>query len=182
VNQVETSDLTGYQAYYYSLCIITGFIGVRRIVNQLKNDLEKPKDYYEPALEIGKEQLGANHDDVAVSYIRLGNAYYNKDHLEKAKDYYEPALEIRKEQLGANHVDVAVSYIRLGNVYYNKDDLEKAKDYYEPALEIGKEQLGANHVMLLSLTSALVTRIITKMTWRKQRITMNQHWKLEKNN
>jgi tetratricopeptide (TPR) repeat protein len=44
-----------------------------------KDDLEKAKDYYERALEIQKEQLGANHVDVAVSYFQLGNVYYQKD-------------------------------------------------------------------------------------------------------
>ena len=62
-----------------------------------EGDLEKAKDYNERALEIRKGQLGANHVDVAVSYIRLGSVYYKKDDLEKAKDYYERALGIRKE-------------------------------------------------------------------------------------
>ena len=109
-------------------------------------DLEKAKEYYEWALKIGKEQLGANHVDVAKSYSKLGNVYSDKGDLEKAKEYYEWALEIQKEQLGANHVDVARSYNNLGIVYRKTGDLEKAKEYYEWALKIRKEQLGSNHV------------------------------------
>ena len=66
-------------------------------------------EYYEWALKIRKEQLGANHVDVATSYNNLCNVYSDKGDLEKAKEYYEWALEIQKEQLGANHVDVPAS-------------------------------------------------------------------------
>ena len=109
-------------------------------------ELEKAKEYYEWALKIQKEQLGANHVDVATSYNNLGIVYKKTGDLEKAKEYYEWALKITKEQLGANHVDVAKSYNNLGNVYRKTGDLEKAKQYYEWALKIQKEQLGANHV------------------------------------
>ena len=109
-------------------------------------ELEKAKEYYEWALKIQKEQLGANHVDVATSYNNLGKVYSDKGDLEKAKEYYEWALEIQKEQLGANHVDVAKFYNNLGTVYSDKGDLEKAKEYHEWALKIQKEQLGANHV------------------------------------
>ena len=109
-------------------------------------ELEKAKEYYEWALKIRKEQLGANHVDVAKSYNNLGTVYSDKGDQEKAKEYYEWALKIRKEQLGANHVDVARSYNNLGNVYSGKGDLEKAKEYYEWALKIRKKQLGAKHV------------------------------------
>ena len=109
-------------------------------------ELEKAKEYYIWALKIQKEQLGANHVDVARSYNNLGNVYRKTGDLEKAKEYYEWALKIRKEQLGANHESVAASYNNLGNVYSDKGDLEKAKEYYEWALKIQKEQLGANHV------------------------------------
>ena len=109
-------------------------------------DLEKAKEYYEWALEIRKEQLGANHVDVAKSYNNLGTVYSDKGDLGKAKEYYEWALEISKEQFGANHVDVAAIYNNLGNVYLDAGDQEKAKEYQEWALKIQKEQLGANHV------------------------------------
>ena len=109
-------------------------------------ELEKAKEYYEWALKIRKEQLGANHVDVAKCYNNLGTVYRDTGDLEKAKEYYEWALEIRKEQLGANHVDVAKCYNNLGTVYRDTNDLEKAKEHYEWALKIRKGHLGANHV------------------------------------
>ena len=109
-------------------------------------ELGKAKEYYDWALKIQKEQLGANHVDVATSYNNLGNVYRDTGDLEKAKEYHEWALEIRKDQLGANHVDVATSYNNLGNVYRDTGDLEKAKEYQEWALKIRKDQLDANHV------------------------------------
>ena len=63
-----------------------------------KDDLEKAKDYYERALEIRKEQLGANHVDVAKFYNALGILCNDAGDLGKAKDYHERALEIRKGQ------------------------------------------------------------------------------------
>ena len=69
-------------------------------------DLEKAKEYHEWALKIKKQQLGANHVDVAASYNNLGIVYRNTGVLEKAKECYQLALKIQKEQSGANHVDV----------------------------------------------------------------------------
>ena len=109
-------------------------------------ELEKAKEYHEWALKIRKEQLSANHVDVAASYIDLGRVYSDTGDLEKAKEYFEWALEIQKEQLGANHVHVATSYNNLGTVYSMTGDLEKAKQYYEWALNIRQEQLAGNHV------------------------------------
>ena len=76
-------------------------------------DLQKAKEYYEWALEIQKEQLGASHVDVAACHNNLGTVYSKTGDLEKAKEYYEWALEIEKEQLGASHVVVAASYNNL---------------------------------------------------------------------
>ena len=108
-------------------------------------ELEKAKEYYEWALKIQKEQLGANHVDIAASYNNLGTVYSKTGDLEKAKEYQEWALKIRKDQLGANHVDVARSYNNLGTVYSRTGDLEKAKEYHEWSLKIRQEKLGANH-------------------------------------
>ena len=109
-------------------------------------ELEKAKEYYEWALIIQKEQLGANHVDVATSFNNLGNVYSHTGDLEKAKECYDWALEIKKEQLGANDVAVAAFYNNLGNVYSKTGDLEKAKECHNWALKIKKEQLGANYV------------------------------------
>ena len=109
-------------------------------------ELEKAKEYHEWALKIQKEQLGANHVDVATSYNNLGTVYSDTGDLEKAKECYHWALKIQKEQLGANHVDVATSYNNLGTVYSDTGYLEKAKECYHWALKIQKEQFGANHV------------------------------------
>ena len=65
-------------------------------------DLDKAKEYHEWALEIKKEQLGANHVDVATSYNNLGTVYSKTGDLEKAEEYYEWALKIIKEKLGGN--------------------------------------------------------------------------------
>ena len=49
-------------------------------------DLEKAWEYYEWALEIQKEQLGANHVDVAKSYNNLGTVYSKTGDLEKQRN------------------------------------------------------------------------------------------------
>jgi tetratricopeptide (TPR) repeat protein len=67
-------------------------------------------------------------------------------------------------------------------VYYKKDDLEKAKDYYERALEIRKEQLGPNHVHVAVSYFRLGHVYCKKDDLEKAGITMNEHWKLKKNN
>ena len=140
-------------------------------------ELEKAKEYYEWALEIQKEQLGANHVDVATSYNNLGTAYISTGDLEKAKECHDWALKIEKEQLGASHVDVAASYNNLGTLCSKTGDLEKAKEYYEWAVKIQKEQLSANHVDVAGSHNNLGT--VYRMTGDLEKAKECYQWALK---
>ena len=49
-------------------------------------ELERAKEYYLPALEICKEQLGPKHVYVAASYNNLGTLCHDLRELERAKE------------------------------------------------------------------------------------------------
>ena len=50
----------------------------------------------------GKPALGADHPDVASTYIGLGNVYNHKGDYDAASEYHEKALAIQLRTLGAD--------------------------------------------------------------------------------
>ena len=54
-----------------------------------KGELEKAKEYYDRAFEIGKEELGPNHDDVTDCSDNLGRMCDGACDLEKGRYYYD---------------------------------------------------------------------------------------------
>ena len=59
-----------------------------------KGDLEKAKVYYERALEVRKEQLGANHVDVASCYDKLARLYDDIGELEHSGVFVVAAIYV----------------------------------------------------------------------------------------
>ena len=57
-------------------------------------DLEKAKEYHQLALNIGKEQLGPYHANVAVFFNNLGAVHHKSGDLETGNEYYRRAAEI----------------------------------------------------------------------------------------
>jgi len=107
-------------------------------------------EYLFKALQIEKEILGENHNDVARSYNNIGTVYDDKGEHDKALEYHFKSLQIQKEIFGEKHPDVASSYNNIGIVYYEKGEYDKALEYLFKALQIKKEMLGAKHPLVAS--------------------------------
>jgi pentatricopeptide repeat protein len=60
-------------------------------------------EYYEKALAIRLEALGANHPDVATTYNNMASVYGNEGDYAKALELYVKALAIWLEAPGDNH-------------------------------------------------------------------------------
>ena len=127
------------------------------IVHRELGEFHHAQQYYERALAIGLQKMGAEHVDVASSYNNLAIVLSDQGDLEQAKEYHERALAIRLEKLGAQHVDVATSYDNLANVLSDEGDLEQAKEYHERALAIRLLKQGAQHVDVATSYNNLAT-------------------------
>ena len=110
-----------------------------------QGNYENALEYYEKALKISEEKLGADHPNTAATYNNLAVVYDDQGNYEKALKYYEKALKVYEEKLGADHPDTAATYNNLAVVYYEQGNYEKALEYYEKALRIREEKLGADH-------------------------------------
>jgi tetratricopeptide (TPR) repeat protein len=71
-------------------------------------ELSQAKPYFERALAINEEVLGAKHPDTALSLNNLGGLLQAMGELSQAKPYYERALAIVKEKLGVEHATTKI--------------------------------------------------------------------------
>jgi tetratricopeptide (TPR) repeat protein len=112
---------------------------------QLSGRYPAARPYYEEALDIHRETLGARHPHTAGSLNNLGGLLRAMGELPAARPYFEEALDIHRETLGARHPDTATSLNNLGSLLHDMGELPAARPYYEEALDIRRETLGARH-------------------------------------
>lgn len=101
--------------------------------------------FYQQALHLREQMLGADHSDTAGSLHNLGLLYYQQGKYELAEQYYQQALHIREEQLGIQHPETARTLNNLGLLFHEQGRYQLAEQYYQRALAILEEQLGTHH-------------------------------------
>ncbi|MGD2248926.1 MAG: tetratricopeptide repeat protein [Candidatus Methanofastidiosia archaeon] len=121
------------------------FLNEFGVIYKSIGDSKKAVDYYEKALEIGREVYGERHPDVATYLNNLGLAWDSLGDSKKAIDYYEKALEIGREVYGERHPDVATYLNNLGAAWYSLGDYKKGIKYCEYALSVDREVYGERH-------------------------------------
>ncbi len=108
-------------------------------------ELAAARPFYERALAINEEVIGATHPDTATSLNNMGTLLQAMGALEAARPFFERALAIREEVLGATHPDTALSLNNMGFLLQAMGELEAARPFYERALAIREEVLGTTH-------------------------------------
>lgn len=106
---------------------------------------DKAIEFFGRALEIYKETLGEEHEDMIVYYGELGLAYDGNGEYDKAIELYEKALGLSIKHYGEKHPLVSTQYNNIGASYSNKHQFEKAIGYFEKALAISVEHYGEIH-------------------------------------
>ncbi len=106
---------------------------------------EQALPYYERALAITEQALGADHPHTAASLNNLASLWHAQGRYEEALPYYERALAIREQALGADHPHTAASLNNLASLWHDQGRYEEATPYYERALAITEQALGADH-------------------------------------
>ena len=108
------------------------------------------RKYHEYALTTKLKILGADHTEVANSYLYLGYIHQRLGHHERAKEYEDLALEISLKKHGPDHIETARVYGFLGSIQIGLGDLERAKEYQERSLVIALEKLGPDNAEVAS--------------------------------
>jgi tetratricopeptide (TPR) repeat protein len=100
------------------------------------------------SLAIRRQQLGADHPDVATSLNNLALLYQAQGRYREAEPLQQQALAIRREQLGEDHPDVANSLNSLALLYLFQGRYGEAEPLYQQALAIRRQQLGEDHPLV----------------------------------
>jgi nucleoside phosphorylase/tetratricopeptide (TPR) repeat protein len=88
---------------------------------------------YVRALEIYKQQLGADHRHTAASLNNLAALYQDQGKYAEAEPLYVQALEIYEQQLGLMHPDTAQTINNLTVLYYTQGKYAEAEPLYHCA-------------------------------------------------
>ena len=94
------------------------------------------EEFFEEALRIRREELAADHLDVAESLNGQAALHAQLGEFEKAEPLFVDALAIREKTLGANDLKVAMSLNNLANVYAELEKIDQAETLFKKALAI----------------------------------------------
>ncbi|MBD1889355.1 tetratricopeptide repeat protein [Coleofasciculus sp. FACHB-SPT9] len=133
------------------LDIATYLFYLARFYWEQQKEYSKAEPLYKQALEIRQQELGDNHDDVAVCLNNLASIYQHLERYEDAQDCYLRSFEILR-QLGSSYTsDAAIILNNLAGLYgrgaelYGQVELyAEAENYYSYALQILIDCLGHN--------------------------------------
>ncbi len=106
---------------------------------------EEAELFYQRALTIREQVLGAEHPDTAATLNNLGRLYTSQGKYQEAELFYQRALEIRERVLGTEHPDTATTLNNLGRLYTSQGKYQEAELFYQRALEIRERVLGTEH-------------------------------------
>ncbi len=94
------------------------------------------EQFFEEALQIRRQQLPADHPDVAESLNGLAALHAALGEFRKAEPLFEEALAIREQALGPGDLKVAMSLNNLANLYADLEKIEQAESLFVRSLAI----------------------------------------------
>lgn len=94
-----------------------GYDVLARLHAYVYNDWDLARRYFEQALEIRTNALGAEHPDTLETINFMGYLFQVTGDLERAELHFQKALTLRTKLLGPDHPDTADSQIYLGTLY-----------------------------------------------------------------
>ncbi len=100
--------------------------------------------FYEQALEVQREVLGAKNPMIATTMNNLANSLKRASNFDRAERLLLEALEIRRETIGVEHLDVAESFQNLASLKDEMHDNRSAVVYSNSAVEIVETRLRRN--------------------------------------
>ena len=110
-----------------------------------QGEYTKALEYYNKALEVNENILGANHPNTTTTLNNIAQIYTVLGNYDKALVIFKKLIKIEKSTIGENHYEFAVNYNNIGLVYFHKGDYDRALEYYFEALRIYKKHLRNSH-------------------------------------
>ena len=102
-------------------------------------------EYYDKALAIHENVLGADNPNTAAVYNNIACVYQGLDNYNKALEYCEKALTICENVLGTEHPDTATTHHNIAGIYQDMHEYDNALKSYNIAIAINEAVLGADH-------------------------------------
>ena len=116
------------------------------LVHHDTGDYQFAKDCHMRALEIlQKLNPQSPTPEIADSFNKLGNVFFNSGKIEEAKDYFQKSFDLRKVLYGHRHPNVAASLSNLGSVHSEMGDLATARDFFQRSHVLREENYGEMH-------------------------------------
>lgn len=97
--------------------------------------------HFESMLQVAGAALGADHNDVAYAWTRIGWTHYYLEEHEDAVAAFQQAIELR-ESAGAAADSVAFFYQEQGEYFVWTDQPERAKESFDKALGLWESVWG----------------------------------------
>ena len=91
------------------------------------------------------KHLKSKDINIAASYNKRGQVYYNQGEYLKALECFLKSLDIRKSIYEDSHPALGPSYNNVGSVYEKLGELKKALEYHLKSLDINTSAYGENH-------------------------------------
>ncbi len=132
------------------------------ITYQKLGDFEEAAPHLERALEIRKEQLGADDPATLCSMNHVGNLYYNQGRYAEAEPLLTRAMETRIRVLGEEHPDTIESLCNVAWLHLMWSDWDKGVELISKTVQIGRRVLGEEHRVTLSAVCGLAMVHMTK--------------------
>ena len=114
------------------------------VINDEKGNSQKALQYYQKALAIQLEKVGAFHPVVANTYNNLAILMNNMGNDQEAFKYYQKCMTIYLKLYGEISIKTANTLNNIGSLYLKKSDYNKALAYFKNSLEI-KRKIPGDH-------------------------------------
>jgi tetratricopeptide (TPR) repeat protein len=121
------------------------------VLNLSTDDFAQAADYFDQALSLYEEEVGATHPLIAKPLGNLGAALLQLKRAADAQVHLERALTIAERELGEEHPSVARLLVNLGLCHLEQNDAAGALARFERALKVGERALGENHPLLATV-------------------------------
>jgi len=113
-----------------------------------QKDLEVVEEHLRTAIAAQKEELGADHPEVAFSLIDIAGVYRAQGRDKEAERALKSALSIRQNALGSDHLLVGAALNELSQLYKSLGRYKEAADTALRDIEIFEKYLGPDHLTL----------------------------------
>ncbi|CAF2925571.1 unnamed protein product, partial [Rotaria sp. Silwood2] len=101
--------------------------------------------YHEYVLNVKKQLFPDIHSVIGISYINIGNAYYNQKQFDQALSYYYNALEIFAQCCAEKHPNIAKNQNNIGVVLAAQQCFTESITYLLHGLAILEDKYPTEH-------------------------------------